>query len=467
MRLLPARLPESPGGDEGSAVPPDHGQLIGRSFYIYTRVRTAVVVTIVSAAVFGRHVLGMAAIDVERLTILAAFITLYNAVAWFFFRRFRDPDAPAESLPVLLFLTYAAVVFDFLALTVALWFVGGARSPFTAFYVLHVMVSCALLPRRAAVALTALAFALLAGLVAAEWTGAATPVIPAGAVAGDGPLDARYALTILVVNGSLFAMSAFLLLEITRALGSLEQRMRLANGELVRLSQQRKDFVTIAAHNFRAPLGAVTMLLQNMRSGLAGPTTEKQRDGLDRSLKRLGDLSEFMRGIQTLASLESDIVRTQFSRVDLVAVASRLVEEYGDVAAERGHELLLEAPEKVPPVVGHERLLQEALVNYVTNAIKYTPGSGRIVVRVLPRPPMVRVEVSDNGVGIAPEAQGRLFQEFFRVPGKPGAPSRVQGSGLGLSIVRRVVLAHGGRTGVESEPAKGSTFFLELPSLVE
>ncbi|MBK6404751.1 MAG: hypothetical protein IPF66_06790 [Holophagales bacterium] len=285
MRLLPARLPESPGGDDGAAVPPDHGQLIGRSFYIYTRVRTAVVLAIVTAAVFGRHVLEMNAIDVRQLTILAAFITLYNVVAWFFFRRFRDPEAPAESLTVLLFLTYAAVVLDFIALTVAIWCVGGARSPFTSFYVLHVMVSCTLLPRRAALALTALAYALLVGLVAVEWTGLDTPTIPVGAVAGDGPLDARYAFTILVVNGSLFAMSAFLLLAITRSLQNLEQRMRLANGELVRLSQQRKDFLNIAAHNLTAPIGAVTMLLDNMRGGLAGATTEKQRDWLDRSLK--------------------------------------------------------------------------------------------------------------------------------------------------------------------------------------
>ena len=209
------------------------------------------------------------------------------------------------------------------------------------------------------------------------------------------------------------------------------------------------------------------MLLDNMRGGLAGETTEKQRDWLDRSLKRLADLSEFMKGIQTLASLESDLIKTQFSRVDLVAVASRLVDEYEDIAAEHGHELVLEVPERVPPVVGHDRLLQEALVNYVTNAIKYTPSGGRIAVRVLSKPPMVRVEVSDNGIGIAPEDQGRLFQEFFRVPGAGNKPNKIKGSGLGLSIVRRVVLAHGGRTGVESEAGKGSTFFMELPAVVE
>jgi signal transduction histidine kinase len=88
-------------------------------------------------------------------------------------------------------------------------------------------------------------------------------------------------------------------------------------------------------------------------------------------------------------------------------------------------------------------------------------------VRVLSKPPMVRIEVSDNGIGIAPEDQGRLFQEFVRISGTPEKPNKIKGSGLGLSIVKRVVLAHGGRTGVESEAGKGSTFYMELPALVE
>jgi signal transduction histidine kinase len=345
--------------------------------------------------------------------------------------------------------------------------VGGARSPFTAFYLLHVVVSCILLSRRAALALTGVAYALLVALVAVEWSGVATPPLPVGAVAGADRLGGRHALTLLVVHAILFWTSALLLLGLVRSLRSVEQRIRLANAELSRLSQQRKDFLHIAAHNLRAPLGAVTMLLENMRAGLAGETTERQRDWLDRGLRRLGDLETFMTGIQTLASLESDIIKTQFGPVDLAEVAQRLVGDYADVAAAHGQRFSLEVPDRVPPVVGHERLLQEALVNYLSNALKYTPDGGRIVVRVLHRPPLVRVEVSDDGIGIAPEDHGRLFQEFVRIADHGPESAKVKGSGLGLSIVRRIVLAHGGRTGVESEKGKGSTFFMELPALRE
>jgi signal transduction histidine kinase len=326
-----------------------------------------------------------------------------------------------------------------------------------------VIVSCILLSRRAALVLTACAYSLLAALVLVEWTGLAAPPLPIGAVSGTGRLAGLPALTLLAVHGMLFWLSALLLLGLAGSLRRVEQRIRLANAELLRLSQQRKDFLHIAAHNLRAPLGAVSMMLENMHAGLAGATTDKQRDWLQRSLHRLGDLEEFMTGISMLASLESDIIKSQFTHVDMAAVARRLVEEYSDMAAARRQSLTLEAPDGVPPVVGHERLLQEALVNYLTNALKYTPEGGHVVVRLLHLPPVVRVEVEDDGPGIAAEDQPRLFQEFVRVAQGAGA-APVKGSGLGLSIVKRIALAHGGRTGVVSEKGRGCTFILELPA---
>lgn len=458
-----------PAGDESEdadAAAPDRRQLIGRSFYVYTRVRNFVAAALVAAALFAHYVLELREIDARRLTALAGGIALYNLVAWAFFRRYRDPEAEAEAFPRLLAVTYGAVLLDFLALTAALWLVGGARSPFTAFYLLHLIVACILLSRRAALLLTAVAFALFGGLVLVEWTGIATPPLPVGAVSGAEPLTTLPAFTLIVVHAMLFWLSAFLLLGLVRALRRVEQRIRLANAELLRLSQQRKDFLHIAAHNLRAPLGAVTMMLENMHAGLAGETTAKQRDWLERSLHRLGDLDEFMTGISMLASLESAIIKSQFTNVNLAAVARRLIEDYADMAAARRQKLTLEVQDGVPPVVGHERLLQEALVNYLTNALKFTPDGGTIVVRLLHLPPVVRVEVEDDGPGIAAADQARLFQEFVRVAqGSAAAP--VKGSGLGLSIVKRIALAHGGRTGLVSEPGNGSTFFMELPAHLE
>jgi signal transduction histidine kinase len=455
---------------DGEGVPaspdfPDHRELIGRSFFVFTRVRTSVVVVMIVATLFAQYVLRMEGLEVRRLLTLAGWMAMYNAAAYLFFRRYRDPDEPTLVYPLLLGVAYGAVILDLLSLTASVWLVGGGRSPFSAFYLPLVLVSCILLPRRAALTLSALAYALLVAMVVLELSGRAVPRLPVGAVVSAAPLSGHHALTLIVVYGLLFSLSVFLLLGITGALRRAERRMILANAELTRLSQQRRDFLHIAAHNLRAPVGAVSMLLDNMRSGFAGEVTAKQRDWLDRSLRRLSDLTEFMNDIQTLSSLETDIIKTRFSPVHLPGLVSGLVEEYRDVAEKHGHTLVLEVDDAVPPVVGNERLLKEAIVNYLTNALKYTPDGGTIRVRVLHRDPMVRVEVEDNGIGIAEEDQARLFREFVRIPPRGTEVDKAKGSGLGLSIVRRIVLAHGGRTGVCSAPGHGSTFHAEFPAL--
>jgi signal transduction histidine kinase len=463
-------FPEGSGGrdDLDEAIHyPDHLQLIGRSFFVYTRVRTLVVLTLVAATLFARYVLRLEDLDVRSLALLAGCMAVYNVGAWAFFRRYRVAEGPVFTYPVLLGVTYGAVILDLLAVTAAVWLVGGARSPFSAFYVPLIMISCILLSSRVAMALSALAYTLLVALIMIEWSGAATPHLPVGAVESTGPLTPTYVLTLLVVYGMLFGLCMFLLLTVTRSLRRIERRMQLANAELTRLSQQRRDFLNIAAHNLRAPVGAVSMLLENMRSGVAGCITDKQRDWLDRCLRRLGRLTDFMSEIQTLSSLETDIIKNAFGPVDVADLARRLVSDHVDVAEERGHSLTVEVPEAVPRVVGHEHLLREAMVNYLTNSIKYTPNGGTIVVRVLHRDPMVRIEVQDNGIGISEEDQARLFREFVRIPTRGTAVDEPAGSGLGLSIVQRIALAHGGRTGVVSAPNQGSTFYLELPALRE
>ena len=313
---------------DASSILADRRRIIGRHFYTYIWVRALVAATILAAATLARAVLQVEALWARELTVLAAGIAFYNALAWALFRRYRDPSAPATVYERLLVAAYGAVVLDFLALTIALWLVGGGRSPFVAFYLLHVIVSCILLSRRAALALTALAYGLLVFLIAVEWSGLAIPPLPGGAVTGDGALGSLHALTLIVVYGMLFSFSAYLLLALARSFGRLQHRVLLAHDELQRLSDQRKNFVHIAVHNLKAPLGAVTMLLDNLRAGLAGDTTEKQREWIDRSRRRLDDLSDFMADLQTLSSLETDIIGSVFTNVDLTAVVRNLVEEY-------------------------------------------------------------------------------------------------------------------------------------------
>jgi signal transduction histidine kinase len=205
----------------------------------------------------------------------------------------------------------------------------------------------------------------------------------------------------------------------------------------------------------------VTTLLENLENELGGPLNPQQRQWVERADHRLRGSLELLRGLQVLADLETEPLSKLMEPVDLDPIVHEVVEEYADLAQEHRQSLTADLPEGLPMVHGIARLLREVLVNYVTNAIKYA-GEGRtIVVRVQAKNDLLRVEVRDNGPGIAIEDQARLFQEFVRLAKGKGQPA---GTGLGLSIVRRIAEAHNGQAGVESTPGQGSTFFLTLPA---
>jgi signal transduction histidine kinase len=438
--------------------------LLAGRLRVDVRVRAFIVAAIVIGTLVARYALGLEDIDVPAVAVLATIIALYDLAAWVFVRVQERRSRAREGVDALVWVARGAIALDFLALTALVWLAGGVRSPFAAFYLLHVIVSAVLLSRRTAWILAGLAYGLFALLVLGEWSGLITPGLRGEAAER---LAAGEALRLLSVYAALFGLTTFLVLGLVGQLREVEARIRLANEELRRLSELRKGFLHIALHNVQGPVGAVRLHLENLRDGLGGEIEPRQQEWLGRCLARLDDLSAFLQDLRTLSSLETGLIDAQFTRVDLGAAVERVVEDHRDLARARRHTLSLFVERPLPLVVGHERLLSEALVNYVTNAIKYTPEGGQVQVRVRSRDGRVRIEVSDDGVGIPASEQSRLFREFVRLDPKGSAVEDAGGSGLGLSIVRRIAQAHGGEVGVESEPGRGSTFWLELPVLRE
>jgi len=450
-----------------------HHLLLGERLYLSAWIRFLVVGAIVAGCFFATHVVGIRGLDIPRLLACSGVLAVYNVVVFWLLRGRRQPEEAARSYRCLAALSHGTITLDFLVLTYLIWLVGGAESPFLAFYLLHVILGAILLSRRAAYAHAAFGYCLLAGLVVGEGLGWFPKHHPVGAVPTGAELDIRYLLTVLVVYGLLMSLSVFLMTGIAELLRQGERRLRAANLELERLSNLRRAFLHIALHDLKAPVGATAMLLENLSSGVGGPLTIQQAHWVDRAQTRLREMLDFVRDLGVLADLERGRMAELAAPADMGALVHKLVDEHQDLAARRRHTLSADVAEGLPPVRGVARLLQEAIANYITNAIKYTPDGGRIVVRAFAGRPagVIRVEVADNGPGIAPEDQARLFHEFVRILHKPGSggasprPERgpVSGTGLGLSIVRRIAEVHGGTAGVVSQPGQGSTFFLEIP----
>jgi len=436
-----------------------HSLVLGERLYLFARLRFAAAAGILVGGPFATYVIGVGGLDLRALTALGVFLALSNVCVFLAVRPYRGNHDGKLNQQRLLYIAHGSILLDYLVLTLAIWLVGGAGSPFRAFYLLHAILASVLLSRRAAYGLAAVGYLCLATLVLGEWLG----LIPRKGDLGI-RLDAQMVVTVLFVYGLLTSVTTLLTTGIVRLLRENEQGLREASGRLEQLAAMRRSFLHVVLHDVRSPVGTVVTMLDGLASGLDGELAEAQKRRVERAATRLRSLLELLRGLRVLADLETERLDSLMGPVDLRATVGAAVDDHLDAAEHRGQSVTTELPAALPAVKGVERLVREAVANYLSNAIKYTQAGGAITVRARPSGAFVRIEVSDNGPGIAVAEQPRLFQEFSRLGRGEGRRDKPSGLGLGLSIVRRIAEAHHGRVGVDSQPGKGSTFFIELPA---
>ena len=235
----------------------------------------------------------------------------------------------------------------------------------------------------------------------------------------------------------------------------LEARVRARTAELEQANAAKTRFLASASHDLRQPLVAIGLLVGLARDQSESPKTRQVMDRVDEAV---GAMEGLLTGLLDLSQLESGVVRPDPVAVRLSDVFSAIEAHEQPGAALKGLRLRLR-PTTV--VVRSDPVMLERIVrNLVANAVRYT-AQGGVLVAARRRGGMVRLEVRDTGIGIAPEHQHTIFQEFVQLD-NPGR-DRSRGMGLGLAIVQRSAALLGHRIGVASTPGKGSCFWLELP----
>lgn len=427
---------------------------------VYAAARFGVVAAIISGAWFAPLVVGIDGLPVRALHVLAAVLFAYNIVVFSLLYRYRC--APRCSHLYLVVLMHGTITLDFVFLTAALWLVGGAASPFTSFYILHIILAAMLMPRLEVFLQALLGYLLFAGLVFAQLFEIAPIFTPAGAIISNAPMDGRFAATVLTVQAILLTVTTWLVSEMALALKRGERALSELNVELKQLSEMRRDFLHVVTHNLKAPAAAATMLLETVESLWSTNASNSAREAIKRARRRTQELGELVQDLQQLSALESGALRGQEQHFSLNDTARKLAEEYGESAALKKQQVELLLEEGLPEVHAVPRLILEAAANYVTNAIKYTPEGGHIILRTFSEAGQVVFEVEDTGVGIPKECLANLFGEFVRAPAQVSG-ERPPGIGLGLSIVKRILQYYGGRVYVSSTLDKGSVFGFALP----
>ena len=230
------------------------------------------------------------------------------------------------------------------------------------------------------------------------------------------------------------------------------------------LARQQMEFVAAVSHELRTPLAVIRSAGENLADGVV-------RD--DEQIRKYGDLvrnegrrlTEMVEQILEFAGIHSGqrgfALRPVAVRplLDDVVDASRALVEHGGMTVE------IDVPEALSPVLGDDAALRRVFQNLVGNAIKYGASGGWIGLRAQASGREVRISVSDRGIGIPAAEHARIFEPFYRAPDVTSA--QIHGAGLGLSLVKRIVEAHGGRIAVRSEPGQGSEFVVHLPAAGE
>lgn len=243
----------------------------------------------------------------------------------------------------------------------------------------------------------------------------------------------------------------------------LERRRLLLESEALRMEQERirRNMISLVSHELRAPLAASVQYLEVILGGMAGEVTQETREIVDRCVIRLREMLELLSRWLNLATFDPEKMAARFQLVNPAEIAAESIQLLKTSAEEKKVDLVLETPRSLSPISGSKVSLAEIFNNLISNAIKYNREGGQVKVRLYENDEEVCLEVEDNGPGISEEHLPRIFDEFYRVDGRRNAP--VKGSGLGLSIVKKMVDAHGGSISVNSQVERGTTFKIRFP----
>ena len=234
-----------------------------------------------------------------------------------------------------------------------------------------------------------------------------------------------------------------------------------------RISALKSEFVANVSHELKTPLALVRMFAEMLQSGRVS-TDAKKKEYLDIIVRESERLSALIENVLDFARLERGRGSYEFAEGDIGDAVTRAANVYRYRAETDGVKLVLDVEASLPRARIDERAIQLAVINLVDNALKYAPG-GEITIRASGHDGGVRIDVADQGPGVAPEDRHRIFERFVRLSSSRDeriekARSPVRGSGIGLALVKHIAESHGGRAWVESELGRGATFTFTIPA---
>jgi signal transduction histidine kinase len=254
-----------------------------------------------------------------------------------------------------------------------------------------------------------------------------------------------------------FATQSVMAIQNARLFREIEEK----STQIEAANRHKSEFLANMSHELRTPLNAIIGFSEVLGERMFGELNGKQAEYTDDILTSGRHLLSLINEILDLSKVEAGRMELELSTFDLPTALENAQTFVRERATKHGVTLDLSVDENLGDVNGDERKIKQVLLNLLSNAVKFTPEGGRIEIKARQENGNVEISVSDTGIGIAPEDQAKIFEEFRQVGGDNA--KKIEGTGLGLTLAKKFVELHGGKIWVESEVGKGSTFTFSLP----
>jgi signal transduction histidine kinase len=253
--------------------------------------------------------------------------------------------------------------------------------------------------------------------------------------------------------------------ETNRGVLALYAELDAQADQLREATELKSRFLAYMSHEFRTPINSIRSMTRLLLDRVDGPLSEEQEKQVTFIQNNAAEFAEMVDDLLDLAKVEAGRVEISPAWFEMVDLFSALRGMFKPVLTNPAVNLVFEHPQDIPKLYTDDRKLSQILRNFISNALKFTPkGEVRVTAR-LEGDGRVTFAVSDTGIGIAPEFHGTLFADFAQV--RSPLQKRLRGTGLGLSLSKKLAELLGGSVGVESEPGKGSVFSVTIPVQLE
>jgi signal transduction histidine kinase len=239
----------------------------------------------------------------------------------------------------------------------------------------------------------------------------------------------------------------------------VERALRERNAALETADRLKSEFIANVSYELRTPLNAIIGFAEILNQSYFGQLNERQSEYARGILDASNRLISLINDILDIATIEAGYLHLDLAPVDVCALLGSVETFAIERARNRNLQFAVDCPAGIGNVVGDERRLKQAIYNVVSNAIKFTPPGGRVVISARREDEMMSITVTDTGIGIDPQDQGIIFEKFARV----SSQGRQTGAGLGLALVKKLVELHSGNVELQSTPGEGTQVTCHVP----